>query len=56
MHPELASSQDYAYEDFFIPSQAEVQKQFDNALQFPREAESKREAFITGMLPLPEIE
>jgi uncharacterized protein (UPF0332 family) len=55
IHTAFDTRQDNDYEDFYDPSEADAQNQYENAILFIQEMESKREAFIEGKLLLPVI-
>ncbi len=52
-HTVFDSRQDFDYEDFSIPSEAEALSQFQNAQQLIAEVEQKRTKLINGDLSLP---
>ncbi len=53
VHEAFDTRQDNDYEDFYHPSNAEAQEQYDNATQFLEEVTTKHEQFIQGTLALP---
>jgi len=55
IHTAFDTRQDNDYEDFYDPSEADAQEQYNNAILFIREIESKRQMFIEGKLSLPVI-
>ncbi len=55
IHTAFDTRQDNDYEDFYVPSEADAQGQYDNAIVFIEEIERKRESFIAGKLSLPVI-
>jgi hypothetical protein len=55
VHSAFDTRQDNDYEDFYVPSEAEAQEQYENATRFIGEIERKRELFIKGKLSLPTI-
>lgn len=55
VHSAFDTRQDNDYEDFYVPSEAEAQEQYDNAAFFIGEIENKRKLFIQGKLSLPTI-
>jgi uncharacterized protein (UPF0332 family) len=55
VHSAFDTRQDNDYEDFYVPSEAEAQEQYDNATRFIGEIERKRELFIKGKISLPTI-
>jgi uncharacterized protein (UPF0332 family) len=56
IHTAFDTRQDNDYEDFYDPSEADAQEQYDNAVLFIEEIERKLELFIEGKLSLPVIE
>ncbi|HLP58302.1 MAG TPA: HEPN domain-containing protein [Candidatus Deferrimicrobium sp.] len=55
IHTAFDTRQDNDYEDFYDPSEADAQNQYENARLFIREIENKRESFIEGTISLPVI-
>lgn len=55
VHSAFDTRQDNDYEDFYVPSEADAQEQYDNSVRFIGEIECKRELFIQGKLSLPAI-
>jgi uncharacterized protein (UPF0332 family) len=55
VHAAFDSRQDSDYEDFYHPSHAEAQEQYDNATQFLEEVTQKHSQFVRGLLPLPTV-
>ncbi len=55
VHEAFDSRQDSDYEDFYHPSEAEAQAQYEHAAQFLQEITRKHELFIQGKLVLPTI-
>ncbi len=53
VHEGFDTRQDSDYEDFYLPSQAEAQEQYDNAARFIQEITKKHEMFVQGTLALP---
>lgn len=55
VHEAFDTRQDNDHEDFYVPSEADAQAQYDNATQFLQEIEHKHDHFIQGTLSLPTI-
>jgi uncharacterized protein (UPF0332 family) len=55
IHTAFDTRQDNDYEDFYDPSEADAQGQYDNAILFIQEIESKLQSFIEGKISLPVI-
>ena len=55
-HAAFDSRQDYDYEDFYVPTKEQAQKQLEDAQLFIEEAENKRVSIIQGESDLPKIE
>jgi len=55
VHAAFDTRQDNDYEDFYVPSEAEAQEQYDNATQLIREIKQKCELIIQNKLLLPKL-
>jgi len=55
VHSAFDSRQDNDYEDFYVPSEADAQEQYANAVHLIQDIEQKRDLFIKGTLLLPTI-
>lgn len=56
VHTAFDARQDNDYEDFYLPSEIDAKEQFENAKQFVKEIEQKKELFIQGKIILPDVE
>lgn len=56
VHTAFDARQDNDYEDFYLPSEIDAKEQFENARQFVKEIEQKKELFIQGKIILPDVE
>ena len=55
VHAAFDTRQDNDYEDFYVPSEAEAQEQYDNATQLIREIKQKCELIVQNKLLLPKL-
>jgi len=55
VHEAFDTRQDNDYEDFYQPTEAEAQAQFDHASQFLQEIRQKHNQFLQGTLSLPTV-
>lgn len=55
VHEAFDTRQDNDYEDFYQPTEAEAQEQFEHATQFLQEIREKHSQFLQGTLSLPPV-
>lgn len=55
VHEAFDTRQDNDYEDFYQPTEAEAQEQFEHATQFIHVIKQKHNQFLQGTLPLPPV-